>query len=135
MSDEQHIRQIAQAISAARPRLSQEACLNIAQQALGVVDRCIREGYATERVRLGIYGGKGTELSQKLVELRTASGLTAQQVATALRCSASKITRLEGGEVGLDYTDALVLLRLYGVRSNSRVGRWVLERTGQRRHQ
>ncbi|WFE39948.1 DUF5753 domain-containing protein [Micromonospora sp. WMMD998] len=54
-------------------------------------------------------------LSRRLLRRRRALGLTQQQVATKLRWSQSKVTRIESGDVGISHTDLLALLTLYGL--------------------
>lgn len=54
-------------------------------------------------------------LAAELRRLRDRSQLTIDDVATKLKCSASKISRIETGHTGVSPKDARELLRLYGV--------------------
>ncbi|MFF5372815.1 helix-turn-helix domain-containing protein [Streptomyces sp. NPDC013187] len=54
-------------------------------------------------------------LAAQLRRLRLAAGLSPIEASDALRCSDSKISRLERGEVQLKERDVVDLLRLYGV--------------------
>ncbi|GAA1948904.1 helix-turn-helix domain-containing protein [Kitasatospora viridis] len=54
-------------------------------------------------------------LGSELRELRNRAGLTGKDVADALDWSASKVSRIESGEVGLRERDVRPMLALYGV--------------------
>jgi transcriptional regulator with XRE-family HTH domain len=54
-------------------------------------------------------------LAVELRRLREAAGLTCEQVAARLDCSASKISRIETGRVSVSPRDVRDLLRIYGV--------------------
>jgi transcriptional regulator with XRE-family HTH domain len=60
------------------------------------------------------------ELATRLRELRTASGLTVEQVAEKLFCSPSKISRLETGHRGVSKRDIRDLCELYRVDAAER---------------
>jgi transcriptional regulator with XRE-family HTH domain len=55
------------------------------------------------------------ELGTSLRTLRTAKGMTVDQVAAALLCSPSKVSRMETGHRGATLRDVRDLCRLYGV--------------------
>ena len=59
-------------------------------------------------------------LRGELVDLRRASGLTQNQVASALDWSSSKLIRIEGGQSSISQVDLDALLTRYGVTSESR---------------
>ena len=60
------------------------------------------------------------ELGSRLRELRAPSGLTVEDVAEALLCSASKISRLETGARGASQRDVRDLCNLYDVSAETR---------------
>jgi transcriptional regulator with XRE-family HTH domain len=60
------------------------------------------------------------ELGQRLRELRTALGLTVQEVAEELMCSATKISRLETGARRANPRDVRDMCRLYGIADQAR---------------
>lgn len=57
-------------------------------------------------------------LASELRRLRDAAGLTIDEVGEKLECSASKISRIETGHVGVTPRDTRDLLMLYGVRGD-----------------
>lgn len=59
-------------------------------------------------------------LASELRRLRETAGLTIDEVAEKLECSASKISRIETGHVGVTPRDARDLLELYGLPSDER---------------
>ena len=59
-------------------------------------------------------------LGAALRELRDAAGLTRETVGEALDCSGSKISRIEGGDVGVRRGDLLTMLDLYGLTDEDR---------------
>lgn len=59
-------------------------------------------------------------LSSELRRLREAADLTIDEVADKLECSASKISRIETGHVGVTPRDARDMLELYGVVGDAR---------------
>lgn len=59
-------------------------------------------------------------LAAELRRLREAADLTIDEVASKLECSASKISRIETGHVGVTPRDARDMLELYGVSGNAR---------------
>ena len=59
-------------------------------------------------------------LAAELRRLRDAAGLTIDEVGEKLECSASKISRIETGHVGVTPRDARDLLELYGVQGDDR---------------
>jgi DNA-binding XRE family transcriptional regulator len=58
-----------------------------------------------------------TPLSRALRQLRERAELTQEEVARQTEWSQSKVIRIETGDVGVSATDAMALLRVYGVRS------------------
>lgn len=54
-------------------------------------------------------------MSTRLRRYRDAAGLTIEQVAEALDCSTSKISRIETGQIGVSIRDVREMLLLYGV--------------------
>jgi transcriptional regulator with XRE-family HTH domain len=58
---------------------------------------------------------RGRQLGAELKRLRTAAGLTADQVADALGCSQGKISRIELAQTGVSKGDLFLMLDLYGV--------------------
>jgi transcriptional regulator with XRE-family HTH domain len=65
---------------------------------------------------------RGRRLAAALRRLRLESGLTIEDVAVHLECSAAKISRIENGLVTVRIQDARDLVDLYGVRSPDREG-------------
>src|SRR5215467_9781876 len=59
-------------------------------------------------------------LAQELRRLREAAHLTCEEVAVALDCSASKISRIETGRVLVSPRDVRDLLEVYGVPEDQR---------------
>jgi transcriptional regulator with XRE-family HTH domain len=60
------------------------------------------------------------QLGNELRRLRDAAGLTIEEVGEKLECSASKISRIETGHVGVTPRDARDLLALYGAAGDDR---------------
>jgi transcriptional regulator with XRE-family HTH domain len=60
-------------------------------------------------------------LRVELRALRTGANLTQSEVAKAMGCSPSKVTRIESGESGVDLTNLRALLGHYGVRDQMRI--------------
>lgn len=63
---------------------------------------------------------RGRRLAAELRRLRGAAGLTIDQVAARLECSAAKVSRFENGQVTVRIQDARELLELYGVAEGRR---------------
>ncbi|TVT50096.1 helix-turn-helix domain-containing protein [Amycolatopsis rhizosphaerae] len=59
-------------------------------------------------------------LASELRRLREAAGLTIDEVGEKLECSASKISRIETGHVGVTPRDARDMLELYGLAGDER---------------
>jgi hypothetical protein len=59
-------------------------------------------------------------LASELRRLREAAGLTIEEVGEKLECSASKISRMETGHVGVNPRDARDVLDLYGLVDDER---------------
>src|SRR5690348_6897923 len=55
------------------------------------------------------------QLGMELRRLREAAGVTIDQVAERLECSASKISRIETGQSGVTTRDVRDILQVYGV--------------------
>lgn len=72
-------------------------------------------------------------LASELRRLREAAGLTIDEVGEKLACSASKVSRLETGQVGVNPRDARELLRLYGVDGDQREALVVLAREARKK--
>jgi len=73
-------------------------------------------------------------LAAELRRLREAGGLTCEEVAERLECSASKISRVENARVGIIVRDVKALLDLYGVSPGKhREGLLALARDGRRK--
>ncbi|MFC4001066.1 helix-turn-helix domain-containing protein [Prauserella oleivorans] len=72
-------------------------------------------------------------LASELRRLRESSDLTIDEVAEKLECSASKISRIETGNVGVTPRDARDLLELYGVRGDEQEALVQLAREARRR--
>jgi transcriptional regulator with XRE-family HTH domain len=65
------------------------------------------------------------ELGSRLRELRTQAGLTVEQVAAELECTASKISRIETARRAVSLRDVRDLCRIYGVSDQDHVNRLV----------
>jgi transcriptional regulator with XRE-family HTH domain len=61
-------------------------------------------------------------LAAELRRLREAAGLTCDDVAARLDCSASKISRIETGRVAVSPRDVRDMLAVYGVEEDQRGG-------------
>jgi len=61
------------------------------------------------------------QLANRLREMRTSAGMTAEQVAEQLLCSAAKITRMEKAQRGISQRDVRDLCRIYGVTDEDQV--------------
>ncbi|MBO0839646.1 MAG: helix-turn-helix domain-containing protein [Sciscionella sp.] len=72
-------------------------------------------------------------LASELRRLREAAGLTIDEVGEKLECSASKVSRLETGQVGVNPRDARDLLRLYGVDDDQLEALVVLAREARKK--
>lgn len=59
-------------------------------------------------------------LAAELRKLREQAGLTIDEVGEKLECSASKVSRIETGVVGVNPRDARDMLKLYGVADDQR---------------
>ncbi len=59
-------------------------------------------------------------LASELRRLRERAGLTIEEVGEKLECSASKVSRMETGHVGVNPRDARDMLELYGVDGEQR---------------
>lgn len=59
-------------------------------------------------------------LASELRRLRERAGLTIEEVGEKLECSASKISRMETGHVGVNPRDARDMLELYGIEGEER---------------
>ena len=55
------------------------------------------------------------QLGEELDRLRKKADYTRQQIATRLRCSVSKIEKIEGGQVGIKVGDLEIMLAEYGL--------------------
>src|SRR5690606_33317504 len=106
----------------------------------GIVSACRAGSFAGARSRLscsdvpaendlrwevGMPRGTGPTVRRRrpaaeLRRLREAADLTIDEVASKLECSASKISRIETGHVGVTPRDARDMLELYGVSGNAR---------------
>jgi transcriptional regulator with XRE-family HTH domain len=73
------------------------------------------------------------KLTVELKRLRTARELTQRHVAEQLDCSASKVIRIEKGQVAVGVTDLKALLRLYGVDDQDRIASMVEMARGSKR--
>jgi transcriptional regulator with XRE-family HTH domain len=60
-------------------------------------------------------------LRAELRKARNAAKVTQRDVAKAMAWSPSKVTRIEGGEVGISKTDLLALLSYYGIRDKRQI--------------
>src|SRR4051794_37355561 len=60
------------------------------------------------------------QLGRALQALREAAGKTREQVAAVLDCSASKISRIENGHVGIRSAEFRTLMDLFGVPAEQR---------------
>ncbi|MGH3494607.1 MAG: helix-turn-helix domain-containing protein [Sciscionella sp.] len=67
-------------------------------------------------------------LSAELRRLRELAGLTIEEVGERLECSASKISRIETGQVGVNPRDARDMLELYGLDDDERMALVALAR-------
>ncbi|PXY28057.1 helix-turn-helix domain-containing protein [Prauserella muralis] len=72
-------------------------------------------------------------LASELRRLRDQAGLTIDEVGEKLECSASKISRIETGHVGVTPRDARDLLELYGVRGDEQEALVQLAREARKR--
>jgi transcriptional regulator with XRE-family HTH domain len=72
-------------------------------------------------------------LAVELRRLREAAGLTCEEVAARLDCSASKISRIETGRVSVSPRDVRDLLRIYGVPEDQQQGLIQLARESRQR--
>ncbi|GAA4710608.1 helix-turn-helix domain-containing protein [Phytohabitans rumicis] len=60
-------------------------------------------------------------LRAELRSLRTAKGMTVEEVTNEVEWSISKLIRIENGQVGVSVSDLAALLQVYGVRDKARV--------------
>jgi transcriptional regulator with XRE-family HTH domain len=60
------------------------------------------------------------QLGRALQELREAAGKTREEIAEVLECSASKISRIENGHVGVRSAEFAALMKLFKVPGNQR---------------
>ncbi|MEU6644799.1 helix-turn-helix transcriptional regulator [Saccharomonospora sp. NPDC046836] len=72
-------------------------------------------------------------LASELRRLREAAELTIDEVSEKLECSASKISRIETGHVGVTPRDARDMLELYGVRGDEQDALVQLAREARKR--
>src|SRR5207248_1701121 len=72
-------------------------------------------------------------LASELRRLRELADLTIDDVAEKLECSASKISRIETGHVGVTPRDARELLKLYGIGSDDVEARVQLAREARKK--
>lgn len=72
-------------------------------------------------------------LAAELRRLREAAGLTSEEVAARLECSASKISRIETGRVSVSPRDVRDLLEIYGARADQRDSLMQLAREARQR--
>ncbi|WP_091458074.1 helix-turn-helix domain-containing protein [Micromonospora inyonensis] len=70
---------------------------------------------------------RSRRLGRELRKLRDAKGLTGGETAKLLRCSTSRITRIESGEIKPRPGDVMELLVTYGVRIDEEPGTSLLE--------
>jgi transcriptional regulator with XRE-family HTH domain len=82
---------------------------------------CPRVGKTTGEAQVGTPGPVGSRrrLGAELRRLRTGAGLHLDQVAVQLRCSTSKISRLETGKGIPKSADVRELIRIYGVTAET----------------
>jgi transcriptional regulator with XRE-family HTH domain len=64
-------------------------------------------------------GAAPPAVGMQLRRLREAAGITIDQVAEKLECSASKISRIETGQTGVTPRDVHRLIAVYGVPEDS----------------
>src|SRR5882724_320726 len=72
-------------------------------------------------------------LAAELRRLREVTGLTIEEVGAKLECSASKISRIETGHVGVNPRDARDMLELNGVPDDKRDGLVQLAREARKK--
>jgi transcriptional regulator with XRE-family HTH domain len=72
-------------------------------------------------------------LAKELRRHRVAAAMTLGQVADALECSASKLSRIEQGKVGVSRADVEAMSRVYGVSAEEREALLALTRRTRRR--
>ncbi|MFF5992099.1 helix-turn-helix domain-containing protein [Prauserella flavalba] len=72
-------------------------------------------------------------LASELRRLREAADLTIDEVGEKLECSASKVSRIETGHVGVTPRDARDMLELYGVRGDEQEALVQLAREARKR--
>ncbi len=70
---------------------------------------------------------RSRRLGRELRKLREAKGLTGEETAKLVRCSTSRISRIESGEIKLRAGDVMELLVTYGVRIDEEPGTSLLE--------
>ncbi|WP_189045356.1 helix-turn-helix domain-containing protein [Micromonospora sonchi] len=70
---------------------------------------------------------RSRRLGRELRKLREAKGLTGEETANLIRCSTSRISRIESGEIKLRAGDVMELLVTYGVRIDEEPGTSLLE--------
>ncbi|RIV40833.1 helix-turn-helix domain-containing protein [Micromonospora radicis] len=70
---------------------------------------------------------RSRRLGRELRKLRDAKGLTAEETAKLVRCSTSRISRIESGEIKPRAGDVMELLVTYGVRIDDEPGTSLLE--------
>jgi transcriptional regulator with XRE-family HTH domain len=72
-------------------------------------------------------------LGSQLRRLREAAGFTIEQVAAALECSSSKISRIETGQVSLKIRELREMLTIYGVGESNQTALVELAREARQR--
>jgi transcriptional regulator with XRE-family HTH domain len=70
---------------------------------------------------------RSRRLGRELRKLREAKGLTGEETAKLVRCSSSRISRIESGEIKPRAGDVMELLVTYGVRIDEEPGTSLLE--------
>ncbi len=78
-------------------------------------DHCVVLGGGSVRRRRGSPALRRRQLGAELRRLRDRAGVTIDQVAAHLECSASKISRIETGQTGVTPRDVRDILTVYGV--------------------
>ena len=76
---------------------------------------------------------RARQLGLELRRLRTAAGLSADEVARRMECSQGKISRIELAQTGVSKGDLFLMLDLYGVEPGLRDQYWQLAKAGRER--
>lgn len=108
------------AIKAAAPCMSSAGHARLASQLLGILERCVAEGWDPENATLHIRGARRNSLGATLKNLRESAGLTQEDVTHRFGWHAAKLSRIESGTVKIARYTLETLLRHYGAYTPNR---------------